>query len=277
MNPTQTLLTEWLPQGSNLYYSLLNVHEAERPALVALYAYSATLNHIAERYHEPAIAKLKLQWWQEEVARAYEGRAEHVIMKNLQGDALKRLPQKALLAMIEAAQLSLDTQRFANQAQLAQHYQHTGGIVQGLMARLLAPDAYSETIERFTHTLGVALETVRHLTDMPYHFARQHFYVPEESLEKVTEVERLLQQPREHALLLPLLQEQVAYARGVYQDALAVLQSREARHPYRPLLIYAALTFATLAKMEKDQLRVFEKHYALWPLKKWWIQRALSS
>ena len=268
---TTSLLAEWAPPGSDWYYALARVTPKQKHAIVALYAYAQTLHHIAERYHEPGIAEIKLHWWQDEIERVFQQQAQHPIGQALQISATQfALNKTALLALIEAASLSLKTQRFETQNQLAQHYQHTGGIMVSQMATVLHNAPLNGPIETYTHTLGIALETIRHIIDTPYYLARQHLYFPTQTIEQAhIDLNALMQKPQGDRQLKTLLQQQAKWAREQYQQALMALP-KDALDTPKPLLIYAKLQFKKLDKIERDGLRVCERRLELSPLAKWW-------
>ncbi len=211
--------------GSHWYYALARTTLDQQHAIRALDAYAQTLSHTAERYHEPSMAEIKLQWWREEIERVFVGQAQHPIAQALQ-QAAKQWPinKTALLAMIEAALLSLKTQRSQTPSELAQHYQHTGGIVQSQIAMILNEGVMDQTIEPYAHTLGIALETVRHIIDTPYYLARQHLYFPAEIIEQQKiELPTLFNKPQGNTQLTQLLKQQADWSREHYQQALTLL------------------------------------------------------
>ena len=261
--------------GSHWFYALARTAPDKKNAVLALHDYAQTLNHTAERYHEPSMAEIKLHWWREEIERAFspqgQPQAQHPIAQALQ-TAAKHWPlnKTALLAMIEAAQLSLKTQRFQTQSELAQHYQHTGGIMHSTMAMVLNEGAIDQATEQYAHTLGIALETIRHIIDTPFHLARQHLYFPAATLEQQQiDLPVLFNKPQGNTQLVALLKAQANWAREQYQQALSQLPSNQlaTQHPIR---LYAALCFAQLDKIERDGFAVCERRVELSSLKKWW-------
>ncbi len=257
--------------GSDWSYALARTAPDKKNAIFALYNYAQTLNHTAERYHEPSMAEIKLHWWQEEIERLFQQHAQHPLAQTLQTAAQQwPLNKVALLAIIEAALLSLKTQRFETQSELAQHYQHTGGIIHSLMATVLNDGIIDQHTEKYAHTLGIALETIRHIIDTPFHLARQHLYFPAESLEQQNvDLPALFNKPQGNTQLTALLKEQANWARQQYQQALEQLPSNQLA-TQRPIRLYAALCFTQLDKIEQDDFAVCEHRIELSPLKKWW-------
>jgi phytoene synthase len=259
-------------KGSEWYYALARATLDKKQALMALDAYAQILNHTAERYHEPSMADIKLNWWHEEIERVFEQQAQHPIAKDLQKAATQfPLNKTALLAMIEGALLSLKTQRFQTQSELAQHYQHTGGILQSLMASVLNEGAIDHATEKYAHTMGIALETIRHIIDTPYYLGRQHLYFPAEVLEqKNIDLSALFNKPQRNAQLIELLKQQADWAQEQYEQALTLLPADQFQIQ-RPIRLYAMLRFKHLDLIKREGFHVCEHPINVLPLKQWWL------
>ena len=61
--------------GSDLYYSLLYTPQPQRLAAETLHAFAREVIDIPRTCSDPGVARLKLQWWREELARTFAGRA----------------------------------------------------------------------------------------------------------------------------------------------------------------------------------------------------------
>ncbi len=72
------------PLGSNLYYALLFETVRRKRLLHALHAYALEVGEIPGLQKDPGVARLKLQWWQTELARARLGEAGHPVARELQ-------------------------------------------------------------------------------------------------------------------------------------------------------------------------------------------------
>ena len=109
MSPTPRTLdasfrSRALPPGSARYWSHAFAAPAARAPLLGVYALSAEWHALASPGIEPAVAQLKLTWWQEEMARLMAGNAVHPLSRYL-----AELPHAAppvfepLLATLQAA------------------------------------------------------------------------------------------------------------------------------------------------------------------------------
>jgi hypothetical protein len=83
-NSADYYLQQICPAGSTLYYSLLYQPDQARETMILIEAFYQAIYQIIYKVSEPAIAKVKLQWWHEEVSRMFSQTANHPITKRLQ-------------------------------------------------------------------------------------------------------------------------------------------------------------------------------------------------
>ena len=84
------------PEGSSAYYSLRFGPPALRDDLAALLAWRYQVRAILDEVSDPGVARLKLQWWRDELEHTFEGEPRHPLSRALQ-PILERpaLPQTA--------------------------------------------------------------------------------------------------------------------------------------------------------------------------------------
>ncbi|MCS3902428.1 phytoene synthase [Methylohalomonas lacus] len=113
------------PTGSALYYACLFSDPARRSALLAWHALEHELLKSLTDIQDPGVARLRLQWWAEEMQRVAAGHARHPLGQALQPafghgrpammeviDAIARLQDAVSLPDRElASQLDADYQR----------------------------------------------------------------------------------------------------------------------------------------------------------------------
>jgi phytoene synthase len=71
------------PQGSTLYYALRFSPPEARPWLHQLHRLGREVQEIPGMVSEPGIARLKLQWWEEELERLFAGTPGHPLTRVL--------------------------------------------------------------------------------------------------------------------------------------------------------------------------------------------------
>lgn len=91
---------EATPQGTSAYYSLRFSSPDLRDGLASLVAWRYLVRGILQEVRDPGVARLKLQWWREELAGMAEGRSSHplsVVLRPLVDR--HRLPLEPFLRM----------------------------------------------------------------------------------------------------------------------------------------------------------------------------------
>lgn len=77
---------EATPQGSAYYYVARFCPPAQRDRVAAWLAWFDHIDRIAWQARDPGVARLKLDWWREEVKLAAAGTARHPLMQTLSPD-----------------------------------------------------------------------------------------------------------------------------------------------------------------------------------------------
>ena len=67
------------PPGSSFYYSILFYPERLRRDLRALHAFGIELEEILTECSDAGVMRMKLAWWQDEIARLYQHAARHPV------------------------------------------------------------------------------------------------------------------------------------------------------------------------------------------------------
>lgn len=263
-------LAEYAPMGSDIYYVLRQVPEGKELAYLAVHAFATELAKISEAYREAAIAQQKLSWWHEEIKRLYQGEPTHPITKAL-AIHLKNYDLKEIefLAMIEGAMLTISTQIFTSEASLRQHYQHTGGIIAQMKAKILTAKNINLTAEftKCIHQLGVAHEIVRHLLNFPKFLQRQHLYLPlslfqqhELDPQPILLGENLYQLP-------PLLHDELVNAQTLFNQTISHF-TRTQKKAFRPLILEVKLKLIQTKKIANHAWKIFDYRLELSPVLK---------
>jgi len=267
---------EYAPPGSDLYYVLQQVPEAARIPYLAIHALAQQLQESAERYQDRNTAEQKLAWWAEEIERLYRHESLHPLTQSLNAYLGEYTLRKVeLLALVETALLTLRTEIFTTQAELLQHYQHSGGILAALKAKILLRRELPEALLKAVHQLGISLEIMRHLLYFPAFLARQQLYLPLSLFQQHSLDPQQILQGRGLEQLQPLFAAQAEHAEEMLQGALESLM-REERRNLRPLLLEAKLRQKQLEKIAADAWQIFRYRLELSPLVKLLLTRFSS-
>ena len=259
-------LSAYLPEGSDIYYVLRQVPLAKKTPYLALHAFAFELYKISANYQELTVAQQKLAWWYEEIKRLYQNQATHPITQSLYDFiAIYDIKEIELLAMIEGAVVATTTQIFASNSELRQHYQHTGGIVTGLKAKVLLPEAQSLIV--MMHQLGIASEILKHLRDFPKFLQRQHLYLPLSLFQEHSIDPQPMLQGKNLERLKPLFQAEFTAAKAIYTEIKDNL-STEQQQALRPLLLEALLLTKQVNKAANKGWQIFNYRLELSPIYK---------
>ena len=69
--------------GSSFYYSFLFLPPERRRAITALYAFCREVDDIVDECTDTGVARTKLAWWRQELARLYAGAPQHPVTRAL--------------------------------------------------------------------------------------------------------------------------------------------------------------------------------------------------
>lgn len=269
MSPEQYCQEKAAPVGSTGYYSLLYVGAEQRRCATAVFAFREEIREITDECRDPGVARLKLQWWREEIERTYRGDAQHPIGKALH-EPIRRydLPPEQLLAIIDGVTMDLDRKTYADFAQLSHYCYRTQSI-----PLLLAAEVFGYQDRRtatFAHPMGIALRLTDIIRNLRRDAARGQVYLPQEDLVRfAVQPDSLLghSTPME---LRNLLGHMAQRARGHLHESLELLPATD-RYRQRASIALGALYQATLDELERDRFRVLEHRLELAPTRKLWI------
>lgn len=91
------------PVGSANYYAVRFSPEEERERNALLIAWYELIQQIADRPHDPGVARLKLDWWRGETAALGAGKARHPLAIALHAAGLDDRALAAMQAIVDAA------------------------------------------------------------------------------------------------------------------------------------------------------------------------------
>lgn len=256
------------PPGSSLRYSLMTLALPERRALIALHALQQELEATAAAA-DPVVARVRLDWWREELARSAGGRAQHPVAQALTGPIERyRLDTAGLLELAAAAEMELDYDLYPGFAQLLVYCHRAGSSLTLLKARVLG---YRDPgTEAFARELGVMLMLARRLVEVRTDARAGRCFIPEDELNRFGMTPGDLLQDRTTGPLAALFRFQLGRIREYHDRALERLPAVD-RSRQRNQLALAELTLALLAEIEADGLRLLEHRLGLTPLTRFWL------
>jgi len=269
MTPQEYVQDKAAASGSSFYYAFLFLPKPRRDAITAFYAFCREVDDVVDEVSDPGVAHTKLAWWQAEVAKSYQGRPEHPVMKALMPCAAEfGIEERQLLAVIEGCEMDLQQTRYLDFAGLQRYCHLVAGIVGEVAARIFGQS--QEITTAYAHKLGLAFQLTNIIRDVGEDATRGRIYLPVSELQqfevKASEILNRSYSERFTALM----KFQADRARALYDEALALLPPAD-RRSQKPGLMMASIYRTLLDEIERDGFQVLHQRVSLTPLRKFWL------
>jgi phytoene synthase len=269
MNPQDYCQSKAAGSGSSFYYAFRFLPERQRQAITALYAFCREVDDVVDECSDTGVARLKLQWWREEIGRVFESRPQHPVGLALAaqtGDY--NLPREYFLEIIDGMEMDLDRHRYDSYKELSLYCYRVAGVV-GLLSAEIFGYRNRRTLKYATE-LGTAFQLTNILRDVHEDARRGRIYLPREAIARCGASEQDILSFRHTPQIEALFAEMLLRARRHYRTALELLPAED-RYAQRAGLIMAAIYQATLDELERDGLRMLERRVTLTPVRKLWL------
>ena len=263
--------------GSSFTLSFRLLPPARRQAMEALYAFCREVDDIADDIADPALARVKLAWWREEIHRLFAevgtpkdpSTAQHPISLALKGPIKTyALPLADFEAVLDGVGMDLPHTAFQSLDELNLYCDRVAGAVGRLSVRIFG--VCSEQTLVYASELGLAFQYTNILRDVGEDARRARIYLPTSMLEvqgaKTGSILNLEDSPELRRVLGELHQ----LAEQAYDRALAVLPTQE-RRAQRPGLVMTAIYRDLLRSIASLDYDVLNQRVRLGPLRKLWV------
>ncbi|WP_395137567.1 presqualene diphosphate synthase HpnD [Schlegelella aquatica] len=269
MTPEQYVQDKAAASGSSFYYAFLFLPPERRAAITAFYAFCREVDDVVDEVRDPQVAATKLQWWRQEVERAYAGQPSHPVTRALMPHAKRyAIAREHLLAVIEGCEMDLHQTRYLDFRSLARYCHLVAGVV-GEVSSAIFGRTQDATVA-YAHRLGLALQLTNIIRDVGDDARRGRIYLPIEELQrfdvKAHEILNRIYSDRFTALM----KFQAERAHRTYDEALALLPEADAASQ-KPGLMMANIYRTLLREVESTGFQVLHQRIALTPLRKLWI------
>lgn len=241
------------------FLATLFAPSAYRGDLWALYAFNAEIARIPESVSEPALGRIKVQWWRDVIGAITDGRgapAGHPIAQALAAAMTARsLTPQWLEDLLAGRDTELDGGGFADIAAMERHADMTSTRLAWLALDVLqVSDAVSRDVARH---VAMSYALLGMLRTVPFHVGGNRLMLPEDLLASAGVTLAGLQSGQDRAALC-VVAEQIA-ARVRHHLALAKALSRMADPRAMPVLLWWTLAdraLRVLASANHDVLHV---------------------
>ncbi len=269
MTPEQYVQHKAAASGSSFYYAFLFLPRPKRQAITAFYAFCREVDDVVDEVKELDVASAKLAWWQQQVQLAYQGQAEHPVMKALMPwTAPFGIEARHLLDIIAGCRMDLTQNRYLDFAGLQQYCHLVAGVVGEVSARIFGQTQADTTA--YAHTLGLAFQLTNIIRDVGEDARRGRIYLPLDELKAHGVGVQDLLQLKAGPGFQSLMHAQAQRAFAMYREAFAQLPLAD-RTSQKPGLMMASIYRTLLDEIVRAEFPVLHQRVALTPLRKLWL------
>jgi len=269
MTPDEYCQDKAAKSGSSFYYSFLFLPPERRRAITALYAFCREVDDVVDEVSDESVAHIKLAWWRAEIDRLFAGAPTHPVMQALQPHVQTYdLTRARLLAIVDGMEMDLSQTRYLDYPALRKYCWHVAGVVGELSASIFGFQD-PRTLE-FADKLGLAFQLTNVIRDVGDDARRGRIYLPVNELQQFNVKAADILNARYAEGFTDLMRFQVARAREAYRDAMRALPDVDIR-AQRTGLMMAAIYYALLDEIERDNYQVLHQRISLTPVRKLWL------
>jgi phytoene synthase len=269
MSPHEYCQEKAAQSGSSFYYSFLFLPEDRRRAITALYAFCREVDDVVDETSDADVARTKLAWWRQEIARVYDGHAQHPVARALaEVVGPYGLDESRFHEVIDGMAMDLEYNAYPDFEALQVYCHRVAGVV-GILSAKIFGFQDPGTLD-YAADLGLALQLTNIVRDVGEDARRNRIYLPLHELAEYGVTTDDIAQRRETERFHKLMDFQIARAQSYYDRALAKLPSVD-RKAQRPGLVMAAIYRTLLDEIRRDGSQVLTRRTALTPLRKLWI------
>ncbi len=255
--------------GSSFYYSFLFLPPERRRAITALYAFCREVDDVVDECSDAQIARTKLHWWRQEVARLFVGQPSHPVAHALVPHlAAYNISEQRLNQIIDGMEMDLEQSRYLDFVRLNTYCFHVAGVV-GLLAAEIFGRSDARTLV-YAEKLGLAFQLTNIIRDVGEDARKGRIYLPVDELQQFNVKAAEILNGHYSDNFTRLMQFQAQRAQQLYAEAFALLPPDDLR-AQRPGLIMAAIYRTLLDEITAEKFQVLHQRIALTPLRKLWI------
>ncbi len=160
------------------YLATLYLPQENRPALFALFAFSAEIAAISAKVTEPIAGEMRLQWWRDALRAGAGDRTGNPVAEAVLATInTHRLPREPLLANIDARAFDLYNDPMPDVVALEGYLGATNSVLYRLAALITGIDDRRELDDVCGHA-GVAIGISRLVCELPQHRSAGKQFIP---------------------------------------------------------------------------------------------------
>lgn len=255
--------------GSDLYYALRFIPSERRDACSAVHLLCGQISGVIDTCNDSGVARLKLQWWRDEIHRTYTDQPQHPATRALHAWLTRyNLPEEYWHELIDGALMDLERLEYTEFSELALYCHRISGAPQRMVAEILGYNHHQTP--RYASDVGIALKLIDLICNLGHALRQGRNYLPHDEMVEFGVDKPALLRGEESAALRQLLASQARRARYFARRAIQRLP-RADRGRQTPGLVLTAIAQSRLDEIEADGFRVLSRRTELPPLRKLWI------
>ncbi len=268
--PPAVAVAEWrfpnraTAPGSSAYYSIRFAPRSLHDALAALFAWRHEVGRVLDDVSDPGVARLKLDWWRDEIRRSIDGAPRHPLSHAL-APALDAhaLPLEPFLEQTQQVEQELYARPHQDHRAQRQALAQDRGALFELICR--CHGATEPATLASARDTGAWCEQVRRIRDAGLRLRRARAVLPADALQAAGLTHEQLASLQHRHRLPALLTAQADALRNDRPNPAAT-----AALP-RALRIQLRIHTALLDELTRCQLDVVDQRIGLTPLRKLWL------
>jgi len=269
MTPEQYCRDKTRGSGSSFFYAFLFLPEDQRRAIMALYAFCREVDDIADEVKEQDVALAKLAFWREEVGRAFAGKPQHPVGRELSwAKAHFSIDEELLLEMIDGMLMDVMRKPILKASDLSLYTYRVAGVVGLLSIEIFGYG--NRKARHFATSLGEALQLTNILRDVAEDARIGRIYLPQEDRIRLGIPDQAFKDGEYNSAMQQLLRQYGDKAEAAYRRALTELTDED-RESLRPSIVMGAIYYAYLRQLRAVDFNVWQHPVHMLPLKKIWI------
>ena len=254
-------------EARNFAWGIMLLPRPKRQALGALYAFARRVDDIADGDLDPVEKRTRLENCEQQIESLPWNPDGDPVLVAL-GDTMVRypVPKSALRDLVAGGLMDIDQNRYATWPELREYCRHVAGAV-GLACCAVYGPTDPVRAAHLAQTLGLALQQINIMRDVPEDWGLGRVYLPQEELARFGVSESDIADARLTAGWQRLMELQAARARSLLTQGLGLLTLLDRRSTMcvRAFVgIYAGL----LKQMEEHDFDVFSTRPRLSPVSK---------
>ncbi len=256
------------PDGSNLYYATIFDDKNDKALIISFHAFLYELSEIIYECSDPGVARIKLQWWQDEIERLSNQQARHPVTRQIEtcvnfGQNLK----SSFENIIEYFNNFLFIQQTDSLESILSLYKSAIGEIWYQCAQQLEINN-TDSLEIIRET-GALIHYISCLQQPNTYINEIRCIIPASIIEQSDlsqlSINKIDKAKKQKEIFSPLLIDLKLRLDQTY-DSLSKQKSVDLQH----VLIMNRLAYKTCDEILVEGCLLFDKHISLTPLRKLW-------